>query len=109
MQGPVIVVNAGSSSIKFSGYAAMNEQEPVLLLKGQIEGIGTMPHLVARNANCGIIAEKTWPRGDKSDHEALFGYLIDWMRTHLGGEQARRRRASRPPWRYAFRRGNAPR
>ena len=87
MQGPIIVVNAGSSSIKFSGYAAMNEQEPALLLKGQIEGIGTMPHLDARNANCGIIAEKTWPRGDKSDHEALFGYLIDWMRTHLGGEQ----------------------
>ena len=87
MQGPVIVVNAGSSSIKFSGYAAMNEQEPVLLLKGQIEGIGTMPHLEARNANCAIIAEKTWSRGDKSDHEALFSYLIDWMRMHLGGEQ----------------------
>ena len=87
MQGPIIVVNAGSSSIKFSGYGAMDQQEPALLLKGQIEGIGTMPHLVARNANCGIITEKTWPRGDKSDHEALFGYLVDWVQTHLGGER----------------------
>ena len=87
MQGPIIVVNAGSSSIKFSGYAAMDEKKPTLLLKGQIEGIGTMPHLVARNANRGIITEKTWPRGDNSDHEALFSYLIDWMQTHFGGEK----------------------
>jgi acetate kinase len=87
MQDPIIVVNAGSSSINFSGYASMNGQEPILLLNGQIEGIGTLPHLTARNANCGIIAEKTWPRGDKSDHEGLFGYLIGWMRTHLGGEK----------------------
>jgi acetate kinase len=86
MQGPIIVVNAGSSSIKFLGYAAMDEQEPALLLKGQIEGVGTMPHLVAKNPNGGIIVEKTWPRGDKSDHVALFAYLIDWMRTNLGGE-----------------------
>ena len=87
MQGPIVVVNAGSSSIKFSGYAAKDEQEPALLLNGQIEGIGTMPHLIAKNANCGIIAEKTWPRGDQSDHEALLGFLINWMRTHLGGEK----------------------
>ena len=87
MQGPILVVNAGSSSIKFSGYAAMDEQEPTLLLKGQIEGIGTMPHLVAKDANGGIIAEKTWPRDDKVDHEVLFGHLVDWMRTHLGGEK----------------------
>ncbi|MGA9014227.1 MAG: acetate/propionate family kinase [Acetobacteraceae bacterium] len=87
MQGPIVVINAGSSSIKFSGYAVMDKQEPALLLKGQIEGIGTMPHLVAKNANCGIITEKTWPRGDKSDHEALLGYLVEWMHTHFGGEK----------------------
>jgi acetate kinase len=87
MQGPIIVAHAGSSSIKFSSYAAIDEQEPALLLKGQIEGIGTMPYLVVKDANCGIIVEKTWPRGDKSDHEALLGYIIDWMRTHVGGEK----------------------
>ena len=49
-------------------------------MQGPIIG---MPHLVARTANCGLIVEKTWPCGDKSDHEALFSYLIDWMRMHL--------------------------
>jgi acetate kinase len=87
VQGPIIVINAGSSSIKFSGYNSVDEQQPVLLLKGQIEGIGTMPYLSARNANCAIVAEKIWPPGAKSDHVTLFRYLIDWIRTHLGGEQ----------------------
>jgi acetate kinase len=71
------------SSIKFSGYASIDEREPALFLKGQIEGIGTMPHLVATNSNCGIVAEKTWSPRDKSDHEALFGHLLDWLRTHF--------------------------
>jgi acetate kinase len=87
VQGPIIVINAGSSTIKFSGYDSVDEQQPVLLLKGQIEGIGTMPYLNARNANCAIVAEKTWPRGTKSDHENLFRHLIDWIQTYLGGEQ----------------------
>jgi acetate kinase len=86
MQGPIVVVNAGSSSIKFSAHAAMDAQEPTPLLNGQIEGISTMPHLVVKDPHCGILAEKTWPRGDKSDHETLLRYLIDWMRSQLGGE-----------------------
>ncbi len=33
MQGPVLVVNARSSSIKLSGYAVNDEQEPALRFK----------------------------------------------------------------------------
>ncbi|HKN09109.1 MAG TPA: acetate/propionate family kinase [Pseudomonadota bacterium] len=85
MQGPILVVNAGSSSIKFSGYAAMDKQEPILLLKGQIEGIGLAPHMTAKDANGATIAEKVWPRDAKVDHEALFDHLGGWIPEHLGG------------------------
>src|SRR5271157_915865 len=85
MQGPILVVNAGSSSIKFSGYAAMDQQEPILLLKGQVEGIGLAPHMTAKDANGAAIAEKIWPRDAKLDHEALFEYLMGWGRAQLGG------------------------
>ena len=85
MQGPILVVNAGSSSIKFSGYAAMDQQEPILLFKGQIEGIGLAPHMTAKDANGATIAEKIWPRDAKVDHEALFDHLIGWIPEHLGG------------------------
>ena len=86
MHGPILVVNAGSSSIKFSSYAAADGQDSSLLFKGQIEGIGTAPHLAANDADGASIADKRWPHGDNPTHEALFESLIGWMETHLGGE-----------------------
>jgi len=47
VQGAILIINAGSSSIKFSGYGAMDEQKPALLFKGQIESIGSAPHMTA--------------------------------------------------------------
>jgi acetate kinase len=87
MQGSILVVNAGSSSIKFSGYAAMDEGEPELLFKGQIESVGSAPHMTAKDATGAMIAEKRWPHGAKSDHETLFDELIGWMEAHLEGRQ----------------------
>jgi acetate kinase len=44
MEALILVVNSGSSSIKFSGYTAMDRRDPALLFKGQVEGIGSAPH-----------------------------------------------------------------
>jgi acetate kinase len=88
MEGPILVVNAGSSSVKFSGYAAMDQQEPALLFKGQIESVGSAPHMTAKDATGAMIAEKHWPKGTRSDHETLFDDLIGWMEAHLDGCQA---------------------
>jgi acetate kinase len=43
MEDLIPIVNSGSSSIKFSAYNATDGQDPALLFKGQIEGIGS-PH-----------------------------------------------------------------
>jgi len=39
----LILANSGSSSIKFSAFNAMDGQDPALLFKGQVEGIGLAP------------------------------------------------------------------
>jgi acetate kinase len=44
MEDLILVGNSGSSSIKFSGYTAMDRRDPVLLFEGQVEGIGSAPH-----------------------------------------------------------------
>jgi acetate kinase len=87
MRGSLLVVNAGSSSIKFSGYAATDQQEPPLLFKGQIEGIGLVPHMTAKDGAGVTIAEKRWPNNSRSDHETLFDGLFGWMEAHLDGRQ----------------------
>jgi len=87
MQEPVLVINAGSSSIKFSGYAAMTGEEPKLLFKGQIEGIGSAPHLAAKDSRGAVIADEHWPAALDRDHADFFDVLLDWLEEHLDGNQ----------------------
>ena len=55
MSGAVIVLNAGSSSIKFAAFAcdASSYDLAGRLLHGEIDGVGTAARLVAWNA-CGV-------------------------------------------------------
>jgi acetate kinase len=45
----ILVVNSGSSSIKFSAYNAMYGQDPTLLFKREVAGIGSAPY---QNLTC---------------------------------------------------------
>jgi acetate kinase len=87
MNGALLVINAGSSSIKFCGYEVTAGAEPTLVFKGQIEGIGRAPHMSARDAAGESIAEKRWPAEGKWTHETLLGFLFDWLAGHLGGRK----------------------
>src|SRR5260370_35684911 len=48
MADAILVLNAGSSSLKFSVF--LDGEPPQPLLRGQIEGLLTEPHFKARNA-----------------------------------------------------------
>jgi acetate kinase len=88
MNGPILVINAGSSSIKFSGYDALEKAEPRPLFGGQIESVGSTPHMSATDANGAVIAEKRWPADAESTYDALFDQLFSWLQAHLGGRNA---------------------
>jgi acetate kinase len=45
MRQPILVVNAGSSSIKFSVFETTANRSLSAGAHGQVEGIGTSPHL----------------------------------------------------------------
>ena len=49
MTETILVVNAGSSSIKFQLFAVGADDRLERRIKGQIEGIGTRPRLVAKD------------------------------------------------------------
>ncbi len=86
MSDGIIVINAGSSSIKFSLFVANYGGEPRLISKGQMEGIGTAPHFVAKSPSGDKLAEKRWDDG-KLGHNELFKHLIDWVEHHLDGAE----------------------
>jgi acetate kinase len=87
MSGAILTLNAGSSSLKFCLFKAAGE-ELTVSAHGQIEGVGTAPHLIATAAD-GAVAEHRWDAGSRLSHEDLLGGLLDWVEARLnGGELA---------------------
>ncbi|MBR0662869.1 acetate/propionate family kinase [Roseomonas hellenica] len=84
MTGLVLVLNAGSSSIKFTVFAAAPEG-PEPIASGQIEGIGAAPHFFARDAAWQVLVDRRWDGEDAPRHHAAaLAVLIGWLDDSLG-------------------------
>lgn len=86
MSDAILVLNAGSSSIKFSLFLEQGEGL-ALLLGGQLEGLYTAPRFKAKNAVNTIIGEKQWGDGQSLGHDGGIAYLADFLREQLGEHQ----------------------
>ena len=80
--GAIVVVNAGSSSVKFSLFDVSGPRLPVFL-KGQIEGLYTDgARFAARDTAGGLVTEKRWE--SRLTHADAMRHLFDFVRSHLG-------------------------
>lgn len=86
MADAILVLNAGSSSLKFSVFLD-GEAQPELLLRGQAEGLLTSPHFVARDAQATVLDERRWEENTQLRHEGALQFLLDWGRKHLDGHR----------------------
>jgi acetate kinase len=89
MADTILVVNAGSSSLKFSTFASTGVKDPTLLLKGQIDGIGLRPRLAARDAAGTTLVDRTYERDEVGGHDAAIRVVSDWLRATAGGAKLR--------------------
>ncbi|HZD27179.1 MAG TPA: acetate kinase, partial [Xanthobacteraceae bacterium] len=72
----ILVVNAGSSSVKFElGSAKLTRK-----IKGQMEGIGTQPRLRARGANGKSLLDRQYDAAAVSDVPAALHAAGTWLR-----------------------------
>src|SRR5215213_8804717 len=86
MKGIVLVLNAGSSSLKFAAFTA-TPAGPEPRFAGQVEGIGAAPHLVAKNAAGEKLADHRWDGGDApANHADALGVIIRGLDQALHGE-----------------------
>jgi len=84
MADAIAVFNAGSSSIKFSLFA-LRGTELELTDRGQIEGIFTAPHFVAKDAAGNVLSEKAWAEGVELGHAHALEHLMTFLRDRLAG------------------------
>jgi acetate kinase len=84
MSETILVVNAGSSSIKFQLFSVGAGDQLQRRLRGQIEGIGVHPRLVAKGLGGETLIDKTWPGADAADVPAALGKVVEFLRAEIG-------------------------
>ena len=84
MADSILVLNAGSSSIKFSLFVERGGGLDVGL-HGQVEGLYASPRFIAKDASGSTVGEKSWSEGAQFDHERALDYLFGFIRGELSG------------------------
>ena len=84
MSETILVVNAGSSSIKFQLFSVASGDRLERRLKGQIEGVAVKPHLIARDVGGDTLIEETWPASEVKDVPAALDKVVGFLRAHIG-------------------------
>ena len=82
MSDAIAVLNAGSSSLKFSLYADAAEGL-VPVARGQADGLYTSPRFVAKDGAGAVIDEKVWGEGAGVGHARALDYLVAFLRKRL--------------------------
>ena len=83
MTNAILVLNAGSSSIKFSVFT-QPDGEWAAPIQGQIEGLYTAPRFVSRAPDGEVKFEKSWPAGTRLGHDGALDHLIGHLRSERG-------------------------
>jgi acetate kinase len=86
MDDYALVVNAGSSSLKFCVFGRAQGEAWRLEARGQIEGIGTAPRLSAKNEPGERIVDSELDASVR-DGRAAIGVLAEWLRSRWGGSR----------------------
>jgi len=77
----LLVLNAGSSSIKFTVFS-IDQSAPQAVIKGQVDGIGSRPFFIARDNGQKVLVE-LFLEGGLVDHHQALNDMLDWLETHL--------------------------
>ena len=79
----ILVVNAGSSSVKFQVFSVEGEGKLRRRIKGQMDGIGSRPLLRASGAAGEALIDRTYPIEVVPTVPAAMGIAGEWLRGEL--------------------------
>ncbi len=82
MSNAIVILNAGSSSIKFSLFVEHSDNLQ-LDVRGQIEGLYTAARFVAKAPDGTVKAEESWLADHKLGHKGALDFLFDYLQAEL--------------------------
>ena len=81
----LLVLNAGSSSLKFCVYRRSDAPEWQLDVRGQIDGLGTAPRFTARRGDSDAVIKSERLIAAVRDAPSALEHLATWLRSRYGG------------------------
>lgn len=85
MSQALLILNAGSSSIKFEIFDS-DGMQLARRAEGQVAGIGTAPHFTAQDAGGTQLIDTRWEYTPGSGHTTALQQLSAWLDTYLAGD-----------------------
>jgi acetate kinase len=82
----LLVINAGSSSIKFSVYGVEGGEAPLALrYRGEVDGLGARPRFTARGAGGEELGAESLGTGAR--HDDALRMILDWIEARTAGAE----------------------
>jgi acetate kinase len=89
MSDTILVLNSGSSSIKFQVFEACARDGLERRMKGVIDGIGVQPRFRAAGSRGEPLADSTWSAAEVGTVPAALDKLVVFLRDRMGGSLPR--------------------
>jgi acetate kinase len=85
MQRGILILNAGSSSLKFSLYSR-RDAGLQLLARGRVEALLTRPKFKVEDSKGRSLSSCEWETGAKPDHARALAHIQQWIEQRYGAE-----------------------
>ncbi len=82
MSDAIVVLNAGSSSLKFALFAVA-DHDLAMVARGQAEGLFTSPRFIARCAMGRIVSLNSWGDGVRLGHDGALDHLVQFLESEF--------------------------
>jgi len=85
MTDAIVVINAGSTSLKFGAYAVDGADSPPLLCRGEIDGMQGDPCFAVSNTSGEQWDAHAWGKDQTIDHKTALQFVIAWLEANIAG------------------------
>jgi acetate kinase len=79
----ILVINGGSTSVKFAGYRHEGGEDLRVVCRGQVEGIGSHPSFVAKGADGKPVDAHDWGAEHPLNQDGALKYIFGWLNEHM--------------------------
>ena len=87
MSKGILVINGGSTSVKFAGYRYDGGESLSVVCRGQVEGIGSHPSFVAKGSDGKPVDAHEWEAEHPLNQDGALKFIFEWLKAYMSDVQ----------------------